>query len=327
VPASVVLATDAGNELAEAWSDISLALAVLATFCSLVLAVVYWTLAWGLRPLSDLSAAFTRLGCGDYASIAEAGPVELARISREFNQMVGRLSTMKLQNDRLHEQLRNVQEDERASLARELHDEIGPFLFAVGLDISTMRQIAKKDHSLQLALAPRLDAIRDAVAHMQKHVKSILGRLRPTVLLDLGLVHAIDNLVDFWKARYPNVVFDVQVCCDGCTERFEEVTYRIVRESLSNALRHGHPSRIEVNVRLIDDKIMIGVSDDGGGTVAADSVIGFGISGMQERAALLGGTLVVRNRIDRKGVIVAAELPFDKSAEIRTAEVREAGSA
>jgi two-component system sensor histidine kinase UhpB len=75
---AVVLAADASNELAEVWSDISLALAVLVTFCTLVLGLVYWALARGLRPLNDLNVAFVRVGKGDYgARVAENGPMEL----------------------------------------------------------------------------------------------------------------------------------------------------------------------------------------------------------------------------------------------------------
>jgi two-component system sensor histidine kinase UhpB len=163
---------------------------------------------------------------------------------------------------------------------------------------------------------------------MQKHLKLILGRLRPMVLLDLGLAHAVDNLIDFWKARCPYIVFDVHVCDEGLGERLEEAIFRIVREALSNALRHRHPSRIQVHVRLeTNNRIAIRVVDDGGGMAPTGSAIGFGITGMQERAALLGGTLTVHKRIDGNGVIVAAELPFDRSAECRVAPVKEAISA
>ena len=326
---SVVLATDPSNELAEAWDDTELALAVLATFCMLVLGVVYWTLARGLRPLQDLSAAFARVGRGDYgSSVRESGPVELARIGREFNQMVGRLSIMRRQNSHLSEQLRNVQEEERAGLARELHDEIGPFLFAVGLDVVSIHQMAKTDLSLQLALAPRLEAIRDAVAHMQKHLKVILGRLRPIALFDLGLPRAIDDIVDFWRARYPNVTFDVRVCGETLGEQLEAAVYQIVRESLSNALRHSHPSRIDILVELtVNDTIAISVIDDGGGMPPAGPAIGFGITGMQERAALLGGTLSVGDRVDAKGVVVGARLPLDRPAEGDPLKSRETVSA
>jgi signal transduction histidine kinase len=73
--------------------------------------------------------------------------------------------------------------------------------------------------------------------------------------------------------------------------------------------------------------IAIRVVDDGGGMAPTASAVGFGITGMQERAALLGGTLTVLNRTDGKGVIVAAELPFERSAECRAAPVKEAISA
>ncbi len=321
----VVLATDPSNELAEAWSDIGLAFAVLATFCTLVLLVVYLTLARGLRPLQDLIAAFVRVGRGDYGPrLAESGPRELARLGHEFNQMVARLSTMKLQNNRLNEQLTNVQEEERAELARELHDEIGPFLFAVGLDVSTIHQITTSDPALHVALAPRLEAIRDAVFHMQKHLKVVLGRLRPAVLLDLGLAQAVDNIVDFWKGRHPGVDFSVQVSPESFGAIVDDGIYRIVRESLSNALRHGHPGRIEVRVRMeSDDMIAITVADDGAGMTPSSPAAGFGIIGMQERAAALGGRLTVNNRVDQKGVIVSAKLPLRAEAGISTGPTEE----
>jgi two-component system sensor histidine kinase UhpB len=325
----VVFTTDPSNELAEAWSDIGLAFAVLATFCTLVLVLIYLTLARGLRPLQELIAAFVRVGRGDYGPrLAESGPTELARLGQEFNQMVARLSTMKLQNNRLNDQLTNVQEEERADLARELHDEIGPFLFSVGLDISTMHQIMNSDPALQLALAPRLEAIRDAVFHMQKHLKVILGRLRPTVLLDLGLAQAVDNIVDFWKSRHPDVAFDVEVSRESFGEVIDSGIYRIVRESLSNALRHGHPSRIEISIRMeTKDTVAITVIDDGGGMTPSSSSVGFGIIGMQDRAAVLGGVLTVHSSAGDKGVIVSATLPLRAGPGISTEAVEEATSA
>ena len=326
---AVVLATDAANELAEKWGDIGLALGVLVIFCTFVLGLVYWTLARGLRPLQDLNVAFVRVGRGDYGPrVAESGATELAGLAREFNQMVTRLSTMKLQNARLNEQLANVQEEDRAELARELHDEIGPFLFAVGLDISAIHQITSTNGDISCQLAPRLEAIRGAIAHMQKHLKIILGRLRPTVLLDLGLAQAMDNLIDFWRGRHPEVVFDLKVVPDSFGELLDEGIYRIVRESLNNALRHGHPSEIDISIQLeADDTVAIDVVDDGGGLKPVDTAIGFGITGMQERAALLGGAISVQNRIDGKGVVVSARLPRPESSEFPVREADEVVSA
>ena len=305
---AVVLTTDSENELVEKWDDIGLALRVLVTFCTVVLGVVYWTLARGLQPLQVLNGAFDRVGRGDYSQrVPESGPTELARLAREFNEMVTRLSTMQLQNARLNEQLAKVQQEERADLARQLHDEVGPFLFAVGLDVSAIQYTINANEDISSQLAPRLVATRAAIAHMQKQIRTILGQLRPTALLDLGLAQAIDSLIEFWRKRHPKVVFALMMRPETFGEALDEGIYRIVRESVNNALRHGQPTEINVSIRLgADDTVQIDVVDDGGGLKPATGTVGFGISGMKERAALLGGTISVQDRGDGKGVAVSA---------------------
>jgi two-component system sensor histidine kinase UhpB len=325
---AVVLTTDSANELVEKWDDIGLALRVLVVFCTFVLGLVYWILARGLRPLQVLNGAFDRVGRGDYsARVPESGPTELARLAREFNQMVTRLSVMQRQNARLNEQLAKVQEEERADLARQLHDEVGPFLFAVGLDISAIHQTINENEDISARLAPRLAAIRAAVAHMQKHIRILLGQLRPSVLLDLGLAQAIDSLIDFWRKRHPKVVFDLKMSPESFGEPLDEGIYRIVRESVNNALLHGEPGEIDISIRLgANDTVQIDVIDDGGGLKPATGTIGFGIMGMQERAALLGGTISVQNSSDGKGVAVSARLPSRKLPELPADEAEGAVS-
>jgi two-component system, NarL family, sensor histidine kinase UhpB len=325
---AVVLTTDSANELVEKWDDIGLALRVLVVFCTFVLGLVYWILARGLRPLQVLNGAFDRVGRGDYSEhVAESGPTELAHLAREFNQMVTRLSVMQLQNGRLNEQLANVQEEERADLARQLHDEIGPFLFAVGLDVSAIHQTINENEDISARLAPRLAAIRAAIAHMQKHIRIILGQLRPSVLLDLGLAQAIDSLIDFWRKRHSKVVFDLRMSPESFGEPLDEGIYRIVRESVNNALLHGQPSEIDISIRLgAGDTVQIDVVDDGGGLKPSSGAAGFGITGMQERAALLGGTISVQNRSDGKGVAVSARLPSQKASGFSAGEAEGAVS-
>jgi two-component system, NarL family, sensor histidine kinase UhpB len=306
---AILLEADPRNEIGEAWSDIGLSLGVLATFCGLVLLLIYWTIGRALRPLHDLSAAFSRIGGGDYgAQIAERGPLELAQIFRGFNQMARRLSEMEVNNKHLAEQLAIVQDEERSDLARDLHDEIGPLLFAVNVDLAWIRQV--NELRSNPAIAPRVDAIRDAVSQMQRHVKSILGRLRPPTLLDLGPAHAVSNLIVFWQSRYPTVVFDVDIPPDSFGPAIDEQIYRIVQESLNNALRHGRPQHVAIAVRLnAGGVITVDVSDDGIGFQTSDGA-GFGLLGMRERVQSLGGTLSAVNRSDRSGVIVSARLPY-----------------
>jgi two-component system sensor histidine kinase UhpB len=170
---SVVLQTDANNEVAELWSDVGLTLSVLTIFCALVLAFVYWTFSSAIHPLQDLTAAFARVGGRDYRErVSEKAPRELVGLYQGFNQMVERLAHTESQNKRLQVQLATVQDEERADLARDLHDEIGPLLFAADVDAGH-RQLAASGPG-----DPRASASFARPSEMQRHVRDILGRLR-----------------------------------------------------------------------------------------------------------------------------------------------------
>jgi two-component system, NarL family, sensor histidine kinase UhpB len=312
---AVLLETDSHNEIDEVWSDTLLSLAILAAFCGCVLGVVFFTLEYALRPLGEMSAAFVRIGSGDYsARVAESGPQELKRLCGGFNQMAGRLADIDLENRRLEDQLAAVQEEERAELARDLHDEVGPLLFAVSADIAVIQS-----HEAVRSCAEtvgRLEAVREAVGLMQRHVRAILGRLRPPILLDLGLVPAIDAMVAFWRKRYPAVRFDVRIPSEGFGARLDQPIYRMVQEGVSNALRHSRPTRIEIAAgRQNDGTMTVEVSDDGGGMPDPARALGFGLTGMRERVRSLGGTLTVGNRSSGQGVILLAQFPSENLTE------------
>jgi two-component system sensor histidine kinase UhpB len=311
---TVMLTTDASSELAEAWDDFTMTVAVLAIFGALVFALVYLTLSRTLAPLQDLSRAFARIGEGDYQPrVTEGGPIEFARLARGFNRMAARLAAMKSQNNELNHRLAAVQEEERADVARDLHDEIGPLLFAASLDIATVQQSLPADAAAKVA--PRLQAVRDGVTRMQQQLKGILRRVRPTVLDDMGLAGAVDSMVTFWRVRHPHVDFDVDLPPDGFGEPLDGMIYRIINESTSNALRHGRPSRIEITVEPgAGETVTVKVADDGGGM--DEAAAGFGITGMHERVTLLGGTLSVRNRPEGSGVTVLAQVPLDRHAQL-----------
>ena len=262
---TVVLQSDPRNEVAEVWGDVWLTLTVLTIFCALVLAFIYWTLASTIRPLQNLTAAFARVGDGDYRErVQEKGPLELVSLYQGFNQMVERLARSEAQNKRLQEQLTTVQDEERADLARDLHDEIGPLLFAADVDAVAIEQLVKAGE--YGAITHRVGIIREAIGRMQRHVRDILGRLRSAMLLDVGLAHAIDNLVAFWRVHRANLNFKVDVPEESFGELIDGTIYRIVQESLSNSVRHGNPSLISIEVKEnADASIDVRVIDDGCG--------------------------------------------------------------
>jgi two-component system sensor histidine kinase UhpB len=248
--------------------------------------------------------------------VAETGPTELVRLCSGFNEMATRLGDMETANRRLNDQLATVQEEERADLARDLHDEVSPFLFSVEVDASTIRNMSQAPD--RKAVLERADAIRVAIAHMNKHVRSILGRLRPTVHLEFGLASAIETLVDSWKLRDPKVTFNVEVDDLGGTAKEDAVIHGIVREAVSNAFKHGRPTRIDVAVTSEADGARVVVKDDGGGLAPGGTPGGtgggFGLIAMRERVTALGGTVEIRNSETPAGVTVDVRLPIGETS-------------
>lgn len=305
----ITIEADPHNEIGEVWEDLKLKFLIIFGFCSVVLALIYAILGRALRPLEALSAALARVGQGDYtAHVAEAGPEDLNLIYRAFNRMAAQLRTAEQQNQRLNEQLSTVQEEERAEIARDLHDEIGPFLFAADVDAQSIPLLLSRDAAADVV--SRSKAIRQSVQHMQLHLRGILSRLRPAMLIDQGLTHAVEQLVAFWHARRPQITFRTDIEDARFPASIEEAAFRILQEGMSNAVRHGNPSTIELTAQRTEDgALRVVISDDGSG-IAATSTRGFGLVGMKERVAALGGRLSVNGRVDEKGVILIAEIPL-----------------
>jgi two-component system sensor histidine kinase UhpB len=302
------LATDSQSEVGEVWEDLSLKMLIVLIFTALVLTLVNSALGHALRPLTSLSDALGRVGDGDYtAQVPVDGPPEFSRIYRSFNSMTSRLLDVETQNARLNEQLAKVQEEERADIARDLHDEFGPFLFSIDVDA---RSIQNKSRTAQLpAIGSNADAIRGSVAHLQKHLRSILGRLRPSALLDLGLKHALEHLIEFWRARRPDVQISAAISQTTYSEQIDNICFRIVQEALNNAMKHGAPDSIEIVISSTTHDVVINIVDNGGGVRSAPSH-GFGLSGMRERIRAAGGSLDTGNRQDGLGFALTARLPL-----------------
>lgn len=301
------------NEISEVWEEMTLQFMIMGGFFSLVLWLVWWTLGRELRPLEKLSLALSEVGAGNFAAhVAEGGPQELAAIYREFNRMAKRLDEAENQNRALNMQLTTVQEEERADIARDLHDEIGPFLFAVDVDAQTIPQYLQRD--MPEEAVSRSSSIRQSVAHMQTHLRGILSRLRPAALLDLGLAQAVDQVVQFWRRRHPDLEIVATIGQASFGADLDEVAFRTIQESLNNAVRHGKPARIEIKAEVAMGELVVSIRDDGSG-LKKETGPGFGLAGMRERVMARGGRLDLSEGGNGKGVQVTAVLPIERQGQ------------
>ena len=198
----------------------------------------------------------------------EHGPPELMRLARGFNAMTRRLAAVAAQNRRLNERLLTLQAEERADLARDLHDEIGPLLFAVDMTAATIERLAANRPRAANSGAGARDPGRGRPDAASCAV--LLGRLRP--IQATGLERR-DRAAGGVLARPPSrdrrSSSTVSVDEDRIGDDLRETIYRVVQEGMSNAVRHGKPTRVEIAVAPDDaDGIRVEVADDGIGMAA-----------------------------------------------------------
>lgn len=291
--ARLLLTATPDLDLRAAWSEFLAVTAVLVSTAAAGLLLVYLAIGAAFRPLTLLALQFKRIGAGDYSGrVDETGPTELLHLQHGFNHMAAELAATTARNRLLTEQLATLQEEERADIARDLHDEIGPHLFAVNLDAELISQLNESgDYA---AIPERVREIQGGIRHMQRQVRDLLGRLRPTQLTEFGLHAAIDDLVQFWATRRPDIAFDLTLTQDDIPEAVGEVVYRILQEAANNAVRHGQPGLIRIRVEKEGEAgLFVSVDDDGARAASPAPVTagGLGLIGMRERVEAGGGSL------------------------------------
>jgi two-component system, NarL family, sensor histidine kinase UhpB len=309
---AVLLESNPYNETLEVWNEFSESLIAPTVFCIMTVLLIYLFIGRMLRPLNRLAAALEEIGDGRYRTrIGGRLPPELSRLRASFNRMAARLAETDADNCRLNEQLLSLQEQERNDLARDLHDEVSPFLFAVNADAAAASRLLAEGRCGEAGEHVR--SIADAIRHIQQQVRRMLGRLRPIGLDDLGLRAAIENLVAFWRRRRPEIRYQLCIAaeCEGLTEMIAATICRIVQEALSNAVRHAEAKLVTVAIERCGDAgqalagVRVVVADDGQG-MAEHRRMGYGLMGLSERIAALGGRLTFSNRPGGGFSVIAA---------------------
>jgi signal transduction histidine kinase len=236
-------------------------------------------------------------------------------------QTEDRTRTLLQVNRELTKRLVHGQEEEYRRLARELHDEVGQALTAIRTDAAL---IAKHTVGRFETLSRSAEAIRCAADHLHGITRSMIRRLRPTMLDDLGLAAALEALVSEWRARRPGL--PCRLACEGAIDRLGKeidiTVYRLVQEALTNALRHAAASQVHVTVsceRSPGAVVRVLVEDDGRGMKTSDALMSglcFGLLGMRERVEGLGGHLDI-DSAPGKGLRLRATIPLTKDAASR----------
>ncbi|MCA9896591.1 MAG: GAF domain-containing sensor histidine kinase [Ardenticatenaceae bacterium] len=218
-----------------------------------------------------------------------------------------------LRGELLH-QVVSAQERERQRIARELHDGTGQALTALGLGFAAASENVQHDQALAAA---QLSELKTMSTQALQDLRDLIRDLRPSLLDDLGLVPALQSQVQLFAER---TGVQTDFVLNGRRQRvqpeIETIVFRIAQEALTNVAKHAHAQRVTVEIGFTDNLLDLAVRDDGWGfepkTVfeAPDgSRQMWGLLGMQERVALVGGSCVVHSQPGR-GTAVQVSIPI-----------------
>ncbi len=231
------------------------------------------------------------------------------RLERELERRLDENSRARSDLQELSAKLLRAQENERRTLARELHDEIGQSLSAILMDAESAECAADAAEARE-----HLTALRGLAEKTVNQVRDLALLLRPSMLDDFGLVPALN-----WHAREAtkrtgmNVLVDAGDEADDLPDEHKTCIYRLVQEAINNSARHASARTIEVEVRREPDRVRLSVRDDGTG-FDTRFVRGMGLLGMEERVRRLGGRIEIDSQLGR-GTVIRAELPVVELAQ------------
>lgn len=318
-PQPVVIRSDPADEIFEAWRAARPLLLLIVAIGFLTNAIVVVTVWRAFRPIELIREALARIGRGEaHPGLPRATTPELRRLIDGVIELGSNLEHLKSDNRRLLRHSLEVQERERRSIARELHDEIGQSLVAMDADLALLQQRGQpRPELLQQTLVARA-----GIAKLYDGLHGLLARLRPAGLDEFGLGPALQSLVADWAARCPQIRFEANVEVERVRgEALVQVyLYRIAQEALTNAARHSGAS--EIRLRLMNDSdgaTHLQIADNGCGLNHADrprgARAGLGLLGMKERADTLGADLAIDSAATG-GTRISVCLPVEGPVEV-----------
>jgi signal transduction histidine kinase len=301
-------ATGWGLVIGEPWTQvvnpaqISLRPVVIVLAVGLVIVAVLVSLAVQrvTDPIQNLVTQTRQVTAGDYnAQVTLSRIKEIRELGMAFNEMVEQIRKYRAGVRQYVADITRSQEDERRRIARELHDDTVQSLIAIGQRIELIKEMLDDPAEARTRLSELRTMVTGAIASVRQFSRD----LRPLTLEDLGLVAAMQYLVNqLSQSEGVEVKLDVEGEPDGLSPDMEVAIYRILQEALNNIRRHAQATEVNVTAEFTPEEIYLTVEDNGRGFVVPESITdfasagSFGMMGLQERAQLFGGDVTLESQ-------------------------------
>ncbi|MFZ2404942.1 MAG: histidine kinase [Methylobacter sp.] len=301
------------DEITEVWEE------SIGFFSSLFLLTLFTFLAVNLafnkalKSIAVIVNALKVIETGQYSQkLPDFSIQEYDSIAKAINHMTGELNASQQENRALTQHTLAIQEDERQRLSQELHDELGQSLTA----IKVMAVTAGRSQAGAAGIKQTTDSIIAICDHLMTVVRSMMHQLHPLVLTELGLKATMEDLLNHWSIRNPELKLTI-TCPDEVDNLEQKITiqiFRIVQECLTNIVRHAQASQAAISLEIehqaeTGTALRLQVTDDGQGCAVDKIKTGFGLLGMRERINSLGGEFAIQTR-PHHGMSIIATIPL-----------------
>jgi PAS domain S-box-containing protein len=261
---------------------------------------------------ADVSLSFLRFRDAEYLVVFITDVTERRRSLAALQESEARLQVLAEQLRELSAHLETVREEEKARIAREVHDELGQMLTVLKLETS-MCELAYAD--LDPGLRDRLNSMKRLIAQLFQLVRDVATALRPPIL-DAGIASAIEWQARRFEARtHIPCLVQVPDNLPSLPDATAIGLFRILQESLTNVMRHAEAHTVELSLTLSDGVLCLRIADDGKGfDLGAERPASFGLVGMRERVLIMGGQLHL-DSLPGEGTTLRIHIPLDPVAE------------
>ncbi|MET0876337.1 MAG: histidine kinase, partial [Tardiphaga sp.] len=254
-PGSLLITSHPNDEMAEIWDGIITQLLIGTVIAVVLFLITARVVNRAFAPIRTLSEAMAKIESGGYDTrVKPDGPPELVAICDKLNHLAATLGNAVDDKRRLAERVVSLQDVERKEIARELHDEFGPYLFALRAHASALTRIADAKGPTAETTRKHGSAILEQVNALQQSNRRVLEKLRPAGLAELGLREALGALLRLWGESHPGVVIETAISPSlGDTGETADLTiYRTIQEALTNVFRHAGATSVNVTVEPVD---------------------------------------------------------------------------
>jgi two-component system sensor histidine kinase UhpB len=305
------------DEITEVWQE------SIAFFSSFFLLTVFTFLAVNLafnkalKSITVIVDALKVIETGQYSQkLPDFSIQEYDNIAKAINHMTGELNASQQENRALTQHTLEIQEDERQRLSQELHDELGQSLTAIKVMAVTAGRSQAGAMGTRSDIKQTTDSIISICDHLMTVVRSMMHQLHPLVLTELGLKATMEDLLNHWSIRNPELKLTID-CPDEVDHLEQKITiqiFRVVQECLTNIVRHAQAKQAAISLEIkhqaeTGTALRLQVTDDGQGCAVDTIKTGFGLLGMRERINSLGGEFTIQTR-PHQGMSIIATIPL-----------------